>query len=160
MLACVVLASCGDDGDDDAAPEASPEAEATVTQDDDSGDTGTSAALVIDSDADETCDAQQAAEIDGTDLDVSLSGECGDVVISGGDHDVEIDSTVTVTVGGSDHDVDINSVSSLTVTGDDHDVEVNGSVERLTVEGSGHDIECDGSAAEIDDTSSDSDIEC
>jgi len=88
MLACVVFVACGDGDDDDGATESTPGAPTATQDDDDSDGTVTTGALVIESDIDETCEAQQAAEIDGTDLDVSLSGECGDVVIQGTDHDV------------------------------------------------------------------------
>ncbi len=165
MLACAVLAACGgndgDDvgsGDDTVVTESTPDVPAETQ--DDSDDTSTAGALVIDSDTDETCDAQQAAEISGTDLDVSLSGECGEVTIQGEDNDVDVDSADALTVEGSDHDVDVDSVRNVTVTGNDNDVDIGGSVELLVVEGSDHDIECDGSAAEINDSSSDSDIEC
>jgi hypothetical protein len=111
----VTATTGGDDGADAEAPD--PEA----------GQAGTGEApLSITSDGEHSCSGEDVT-IEGVELDVELSGSCGDVVVSGQGNDVDVDDAAAVSLRGVGHDVDIaGSVGALDLAGTNHELSYSG----------------------------------
>lgn len=126
-LLLALLVACGDEATtiDSGAPEPTTTTTSTTTEwqdgddgdDGDNGDGGDDEAETLDCDEDD-----DSPRVIGRGHTVEITGECDDVLVTGGRHAVTIESADRVEVSGIDNNVRIGDANEVTVSGGGHDV--------------------------------------